>query len=254
MVDKMETLPLMYTDLASWWPLISDPQDYAVEADYFYQVLIENSDRPPKTLLELGCGGGNNASFLKQHFQMTLVDRSPGMLQVSQEHNPECEHILGDMRTLRLKREFDAVFIHDAIMYMTSEIDLSRALDTAAVHCKAGGLVLLAPDETREIFKPFSDHGGHDAPDGRGIRYLEWSYDPDPQDSEYLTEFAYLVRLADGEVKSYYDRHHMGLFSNQTWLNLLRQVGFDPQVLPDPYERLLFLGRRVKEEPRQLFG
>jgi hypothetical protein len=32
-------------------------------------------------LLELGSGGGNNASHLKSRFQMLLVDRSPTMLQ-----------------------------------------------------------------------------------------------------------------------------------------------------------------------------
>ena len=60
---------------------------------------------------------------------MTLVDRSAGMLAVSQRLNPECEHVLGDMRTVRLNRLFDAVLIHDAIMYMLSLADLLQALD-----------------------------------------------------------------------------------------------------------------------------
>ncbi len=33
----------------------------------------------------------------------------------SRELNPDCEHVLGDMRTLRLGRTFDAVFVHDAV-------------------------------------------------------------------------------------------------------------------------------------------
>jgi hypothetical protein len=48
--------------------------------------------------LELGCGGGNNASFLKQHFQMTLTEVSPRMLDQSRHLNQECEHVTGDMR------------------------------------------------------------------------------------------------------------------------------------------------------------
>ena len=35
---------------------------------------------------------------------MTLVDLSEEMLAVSRELNPECEHLQGDMRTLRLGR------------------------------------------------------------------------------------------------------------------------------------------------------
>src|SRR5262245_15324138 len=37
--------------------------------------------------------------------------------------NPECEHIVGDMRSMQLDRTFDVVFIHDAIAYMTNESD-----------------------------------------------------------------------------------------------------------------------------------
>ena len=41
------------------------------------------------------------------------------MLELSRTLNPDCEHLEGDMRTLRLGRTFDAVLIHDAVMYMT---------------------------------------------------------------------------------------------------------------------------------------
>jgi len=67
---------------------------------------------------------------------MTLVDRSPEMLTVSRALNPDCEHIEGDMRTVRLGRVFDAVLIHDPIMYMTTEPDLRSAMATAFAHCR----------------------------------------------------------------------------------------------------------------------
>jgi len=51
-----------------------------------------------------------------------LVDKSPGMLEVSRALNPECEHVEGDMRTVRLGREFDLVFVHDAVAYMAKEL------------------------------------------------------------------------------------------------------------------------------------
>jgi hypothetical protein len=41
------------------------------------------------------------------------------MLALSMTVNPECEHIEGDMRTLRLGHTFDAVFLHDAVMSLT---------------------------------------------------------------------------------------------------------------------------------------
>ena len=162
---------------------------------------------------------------------MTLVDLSAQMLALSQGLNPELEHVQGDMRSVRLNRMFDAVFIHDAIMYMTSQEDLRLAIRTAAVHCRPGGAVLLAPDCTRDTFKPGTECGGHDG-DGRGMRYLEWTYDPDPNDDTYITEYAYLLREANGAVRSLSERHINGLFSQAVWLQIMQEEGLQAQVLP----------------------
>jgi len=106
----------MYSDLASWWPLLSPPSHYVEEAADLLPDLINATEAPPRTLLELGSGGGSLASHFKDHVSLTLTDRSPEMLEVSKVVNPECEHILGDMTSLDLGREFDRVFVHDAIM------------------------------------------------------------------------------------------------------------------------------------------
>lgn len=235
--------PKLYNELAAWWPLLSAPADYAEEAAFFQQILQAAGDPPPRTLVEFGSGGGNNASHLKAHFQMTLVDLSPGMLAVSRALNPECEHIAGDMRTVRLGRVFDAVFIHDAIMYLTVEADLRRALETAFVHCRDGGIALFVPDHVRETFAPSTEHGGHD--DGaRGLRYLEWMHDPAPADTTYVVDFAYLLREASGAVRVEHDRHINGLFGREVWLRLLRETGFQPQIVKDAFEREIFVARK----------
>ncbi len=222
-----DSLPDLYTRLASWWPLLSSPEEYAAEAAFYRSLLVEACAAPPQTVLELGSGGGNNASHLKARFRMTLVDLSPAMLEVSRALNPECEHLQGDMRSVRLGREFDAVFVHDAVMYMTSRDDLRRAMATAYVHCKAGGAALFAPDHVRETLRPRSDWGGHDG-DGRGVRYLEWDWDPDPYDTTYLGDYAYLLREG-AEVRCVYDRHVFGVFPRGAWMELLAEVGFRPR-------------------------
>lgn len=242
--------PKLYAELASWWPLLSPPEKYAEEAAFYERTLIAASARPPRTLLELGSGGGNNASYLKRRFEMVLVDRAPGMLAVSRALNPECEHVAGDMRTVRLGREFDCVFIHDAIMYMATESDLRQAFTTAFVHCRPGGAALFAPDFVRETFRSLTDHGGCDGEDGRGLRYLEWSWDPDPADTTYITEMVYVLRAGDGSVLVEHDRHVEGLFARADWLRLLAEVGFLPEVVPFDHSELepgtyeLFVGTK----------
>jgi SAM-dependent methyltransferase len=246
-MNNPENLPKLYRDLADWWPLLSTPEDYAEEAAFYRQTILSVSEREVRILLELGAGGGNNASHLKEHFELTLVDLSEGMLAVSKQLNPECEHHQGDMRTVRLGRQFDAVFIHDAIDYMVSEEDLRAAMQTAFEHCRPGGAALFAPDYTRESFTPSTDHGGHDRPP-RSLRYLEWTWDPDPNDSTYLFLMVYALRTGQEQVKVVEDMHRCGLFGHQDWLRLMAEVGFRPQYIPFEHSEIdsgplpLFLG------------
>ncbi len=214
----------MYDELAPWWPLLSAPEDYAEEAG-FYTELLQGACNP-KTVLELGSGGGNNASYMKGHFELTLVDRSTAMQQVSSALNPECEHLLGDMRDVRLQREFDAVFIHDAVMYMSTRQDLLKALETAAIHCRAGGAVLIAPDCTAETWEPGTDHGGHDG-DGRAMRYLEWTHDDDPDDEQDEVDYVFVLHEDGKPTRVIHERHIYGLFAEATWIDLCRQAGLE---------------------------
>src|SRR2546427_2935180 len=222
----MTAAPLIYSDLAGWFHLLTAPEEYAEEAEIYRRLFLETVDPPPKTVLELASGGGTNASHLKRHFAMPLTDRSPQMLEISRRINPDLPHIEGDMRTLRLGREFDAVFVHDAVVYMLTEEDLRAAMETAFVHCRRGGVAVFVPDHLRDNLRPSTDHGGEDGEDGRALRYLEWTYDPDPNDTTYTVDYAYLLREPDGSVRVEHDRHIEGLFSRDTWLRLLREAGF----------------------------
>jgi len=233
----------MYDELADWFHLLTAPEEYADEAAFVLGLLREHVDGPLETLLELGSGGGNTASHLRADLRLTLTDVAPAMLELSRGLNPNCEHVLGDMRTLRLGRTFDAVLIHDAVMYMTTEADLRAALETAFVHLRPGGASVIAPDFVRETFEPKTEHGGHDGPD-RALRYLEWSHDPDPADTTVVTDFAMLLREGAGDARVRYDRHVEGIFPRAVWLDLLRDVGFEVSLVGDRWERGVFVARR----------
>jgi SAM-dependent methyltransferase len=234
----------LYSELANWWPLLSPPEDYADETDCFWPLLSGVGLPASPSLLELGCGGGSNAFHLKQHFaHMTLTDLSPQMLAISRALNPECEHLEGDMRSMRLGRVFDVVFIHDAIDYMTSLHDLRLAMATAFAHCRAGGAALFVPDHVRETFKPSTEHGGRDD-EWRGLRYLEWTYDPDETDTSYVVEFACLLREPNHVVRVEHEQHTCGLFPRTLWLQTLSEVGFQTEIVRDPFGRDLFLAHR----------
>jgi SAM-dependent methyltransferase len=235
----------LYGDLARWWPLISPPEEYAAEAAFAARVL-GTAAGPVREVLELGSGGGHNASHFSEQFTMTLVDAAPGMLAVSRRLNPGCAHIEGDMRTIRLGRVFDAVFVHDAVDYMTSEADLRQVMETAFAHCRPGGIAVFVPDNTAETFEPGTGYGGTDGTDGSGARYLEWAWDPDPADTWTLTEYAFLLREPGGAVRSVHETHRLGLFGRHTWLRLLEETGFEARAVAEETDE--------DRQPRELFA
>lgn len=234
----------LYNELAVWWPLLSPPEDYAEEAAFFGQVIADAGLPPSPSLLELGCGGGSNAYYLKKMFaQVTLTDISPAMLAISQVLNPECEHLEADMRNAQLGRVFDVVFTHDAIDYMTTPQDLKRAMETAFIHCKPGGIALFVPDDVTESFQPSTDSDGSDGKD-RAARYIEWSYDPDETDNTYTVEYVYLLREGNGPVHVEHEQHLIGLFPHDEWIRMLQEAGFQAHSIRDVYERDIFLARK----------
>ncbi len=234
----------LYNDLAAeWYPLLTPLSEYREEADLYHRIFNDTAV-PIQTMLELGSGAGHNAYYLKQWYTMTLTDLSDQMLSISRKLNPACVHHQGDMRSLRLAHTFDAVFIHDAIMYMTSLEDLQKVLETAFVHLKPGGVVLVTPDFVRETFRENTDQGGEDG-ETRSLRYLEWMSDPDPTDNTVTVDYIYALKVPDGHITTEQDRFLEGLFSTSQWLELLRLVGFTPQALEDPqFDRINFVGKK----------
>ena len=237
----------LYHELVPWYRLLDPPQDHADEAGS-YQAALERAASPrPGTLLELGAGAGHNAFHLKHRFRCTLTDVSEEMLELSRELNPECQHQRGDMRTLRLGRTFDAVLVHDAVMYMTTEEELRAAATTAFLHTRPGGAALFAPDAVRESFVEHTNliSGGDGA---RALRCIEWAWDPDPTDHTFVTEYGFLLREGEA-VKAVHDRHLEGLFPRATWLGVLGGAGFLVETAERPLDEgatdEVFLCRRA---------
>lgn len=123
--------PLLYRDLSEWYPLLTPAADHAEEACFYRRQFETHGHRPPRTLLDLGSGGGHNAAHRKATLTCTLVELAPAMLALSRRLNPACEHVQGDMRSIRLGRVFACVLLHDAVSYTASRADLASAIATA---------------------------------------------------------------------------------------------------------------------------
>jgi SAM-dependent methyltransferase len=224
----------LYDELIDWYSIIDPHEDHAAEAVVFTAAYDRAIAPRGETLLELGAGAGHNAVHMKRRFRCTLSDISEPMQGLSRALNPECEHVLGDMRTLRLGRTFDAVLAHDGIVYMLNEADLRAALETAYVHLRPGGAAIFAPDGVRDDFSDDTELLEY-ARGSRAMRGVQWTWDPDPSDTTVQTDYAFVLR--DGtSTRVVHDVHVSGLFARATWLELLGAVGFRVELIDRPLD------------------
>ena len=237
-------------DAFSVYDLLDPADDHADEAAAIDRLLRAAVVGPAATLLELGAGAGNNACHLAARWALTLSDLSPLMLARSAAQNPSAEHVVGDMRTLRLGRTFDAVLVHDAIVYMRTRDDLRAALTTVHAHLRVGGAALLLPDALADTYEPGCDLVEVD--DGaRALRGVIWSHAPRAGAETIDVDYGLLVRTGD-TVKMLHDHHTEGLFARAVWIALMQEVGFAVDVVArgvdveEGYSAEVFIGRRTR--------
>ena len=223
----------LYGDLAYLWPLMSPPEEYVDEAPHWRNQLLTRLGPDSRRVLELGTGGGHFISQLTDLFQVTAVDLSEAMLENARRLNPGVEHIVGDMRNARLGRTFDAVLIHDAIAYITTEDDLTATFDTARAHLEPGGVFITMPDHyiDRPVW-PYIGHRTH-RQDDRELTYIEYSA-PDVDNPALLQTSFLFVITENGERRMELDHHTTGLFPVETWRRLMEEAGFRVERLDYP--------------------
>jgi SAM-dependent methyltransferase len=217
----------LYTDLAYLWPLWGNADtEYADYCRHVTGLIRQFSPLSATTLLDIGCGGGKNVLNLKREFEVTGLDLSPAMLDLAKELNPDCTFVQGNMRTCRLGRTFDAVLMDDAISHMNCRTDFVAAFRTAYAHLNPGGVLIATPDVTTETFRQNRTTATPAARDGLDVVFVENVYDPDPTDEQYETTILYLMR-EHGRLRIVTDHWTMGIFSMNTWREVLLETGFE---------------------------
>ena len=220
---------IAYNELAWADELLTDPDEYSEEVSIYIELIKNNSRRTPETLLHFGSGSGHYDTIFKNHFKVTGVDLSKGMLEKARMRHPEVEYIEGDMRTVRLNRLFDAVIIPDCIDYMVTADDLKQAVENASHHLKPGG-VLLIVGKTQETFSN-NNFAYTGEKDGIHLTVLENNYVNPYKPGTYEASIFYLIRKG-GELTVRSEIHYLGLFPEAVWEKVFASAEFELKKEP----------------------
>lgn len=133
---------------AAYYDLLYKDKEYAGEAEFVRSLLAQNGINSG-SILELGCGTGKHAEhFARMGYTVHGVDISPAMVDMAHERKPaeladKLGFELGDVRTVRVGRQFDAVVsLFHVASYQATNDDLAAMFQTAAEHLKPGGVFL----------------------------------------------------------------------------------------------------------------
>ena len=132
---------------AGAYDALYEEKDYERECDLLERIFAESGKGEFRTVLDLGCGTGNHALPLaRRGYEVVGVDRSEAMLEqaIAKSEDGEASFQQGDIRDLRLDREFDAVLMLFAVLgYQHANEDALAALRTARGHLRPRGLLIL---------------------------------------------------------------------------------------------------------------
>ena len=209
---------MVYNELAWTDEILASPESCEEEAFIYVEAIKNRISGISVTMLHLGCGAGGHDFHFKEHFSVTGVDISEGMLVLAKKRNPEVSYVTGDMKTIRLKKKFDVVVIPDSIMYMTTLEDLQKAIMNAARHLKPEG-VLLVVAHMKEDFKEnnFAYSG-----EKENIHIAVFENNHIISDSTYEAAIVYLIRQ-DGALSIHHEVHTLGLFSYDQWMAIFEE-------------------------------
>lgn len=141
----------VFGNYARYYNLLYRDKDYAGEAQFIHQLLQTHAPYT-QSILELGCGTGTHALLLaEQGYTVHGVDLSVEMLQQASDRLSELPQELaskltyshGDIRTVRLDQQFDAIIsLFHVFSYQTTNQDLQATFATVNAHLKPGGILI----------------------------------------------------------------------------------------------------------------
>jgi SAM-dependent methyltransferase len=217
-------------------------KDYGAEAEKLMGFIRASCRSPGNRLLDVACGTGLHLSYLKEHFHVEGLDLDEHLLAIARQRLPDVPLHHADMTAFTLGRSFDVVTcLFSAIGYVKILANLTRAVQCMAQHLSPGGLLIIEPWFTPDIWRAGTVHAHYiDEPDLKIARINTSSV----EGRLSLMDRHYLIGTPEG-TEHYVERHALGLFTTEEMTHALSACGLEVTYDKDGLTgRGLYIGQR----------
>ena len=144
----------LFIDSSELYDAIYHFKDYAHECERL-RALINDMVPGARTILDVACGTGEHAKFLKRYYRVDGIDVNASYLRAARLKNPAGNFTRADMLDFDLARNYDVVTcLFSAIGIVRTFARLERAIACMARHVKPGGALIIEPWFTPEQWSP----------------------------------------------------------------------------------------------------
>lgn len=216
----------MFTKSQRFYDAVYSEKDYAGEAERLKRFIAAHKRSDGSALLDVACGTGGHAPYLRDDFAYEGLDLDPEMLALARARHPHIPFHLGDMVDFDLGRQFDVVCcLFSSIGYTRTVPRLRQAIATMARHARPGGLVIIAPFISPDAWIPGQPHALFvDQPD---LKLARMNVSGVAENGTVaILEFHYLVATSEG-VEQFSEHHELGLFTDEQYRDAFESAGLE---------------------------
>jgi len=212
----------MFSKTAEFYDLVYSFKNYDAEAATIKE-LIRAEHSTARSILDIACGTGEHARFLAKDFAVDGIDLQPEFIESAQQKVGVGQFSVADMRSFELGRTYDVVqCLFSSIGYLTNPDDVVSALVCFKRHLNTGGIVVVEPWLTPDIFTPGMPHMAPpiDLPDLKLVRMNV----SEREGALSRLRFHYLIAQR-GRIEHVEEVHELALYSVEEMLSFFTRAG-----------------------------
>jgi len=220
----------MFSKSAALYDAIYSFKDYQSETEILQGLIERHKQSPGMDLLDVACGTGAHITHLRTHFRIQGLDLDPQMVALSRQKFPRITFHEADMVDFALEERFDAIVcLFSSIGYIRKEARLRAAVQNMAHHLKPGGVLVIEPWLTPDVFQHGTVYATYvDQPELKIARMNISQVQGDLS----VFDFHYLVATPQA-VEHFTERHELRLYTHEQYRLAIEETGLSVIHVPD---------------------